>query len=338
VAHSPDHRLPHSGHPAARRRRVRVVFGSGLLLLATLAGTGAAQAAQDATVVPSSFAEAAPASYVPYNVSITNTGNSTLTQVSLSIDKPNHAAYRDVRPDADCSASAGGVTCRLANIAAGSPSIDLTFYFEVTGSAGDSLVFPAAGTKLLVKENQTDPNDPGRTSSYSASRSVTVAIVNDPDTTTTYVPPDGGTFGTSGTDIDTGSKLGSGNQQATVVDVPATGDWILVNIREYAGDQGCSTRKRSCFGEISDTDVPITKGQLGIWVRWDKSILPKGKNAKNLGVAHQFDGSNAWVELKICRTADPRDDAPCREPGVVLSDGDIFVKTWIKSNGRTKGF
>jgi hypothetical protein len=322
-------------HGRARRRSaLRLSLAASLILLVTSAAPAAVQGAQGVTVATSSVGTASALAIIPFDVTITNSGGTSLTQVKLEVTSPSNAEYKGQGTSQNCSGSSGGVTCSLPNMASGA-STSLTFYFEIL--SGSSVTFARTDTRVLVKENQSDPNDPGRSSTYYANGDTVVSLSGDPNAIESYATPDGetkvGTTGSGGS----GEQLGQGNQQATLVIVNNPGSWIRVLAKEETGDEGCTTKKRACFGELSKTDVPIAEGKLfSVWIRWDKSVIPKGKSARNIGVAHKPDGGS-WEQLPVCKSDPPSLDADCREAGMLLADGDVLVKVWLKANGVFKG-
>lgn len=334
--------------PRTARRVIRLVGAALSLVLIGGAGVSGAQGSEvcatsgplvcvSASATPQTVWPSRPGSptYISYSVVVANRAPNTVTHTTLVVSLPAGSNLISAVPSAgSCTTvSPGPVVCNLGSMGRGSGrSIQLVVTAPMTEGTA------TANFKVSFDEG---PNDSGSSDPKQDTVSTTEA------TTVAATAGSASSFVPEGASVElstdpTGSGIATSGDallaEAMITSAPTA---LTASIEEVAGRLICPKGVVCRRGDWVHATIPGTfDPPLSFGLRWDKSLIPSGLNAKKAVIllTECLSGCPLQIVSQRCSSATPaQTELPCLWNVLRKQDGD-WVTTLINNhNGFMHG-
>ena len=272
-----------------------------------------------------------PGNVAGYQVTIFNSGPSTISQLYLTTSSDNNPATSFVQGNG-CDPAGQELFCSLGAVKKGKSATVIVAYTTPSSGANFSITFEG---------NTTGATDSDGGSSHGDTVTATGTTSLDGDTQDFY-----GAFALLKSSVSNSQTLNATNPQTTLVNLPAGS--IAVTVEDGPGVSGnCpASIAASCFGGPSEIHVnqgAIYPGGFSVYIKWDSTLGPP--NANSIDIWHEFDtpkpgGITGEDITNSCtfqgQSTTPR-TVPCVQRLNNLPGGDRQAIVWLTENGKTFG-
>jgi Domain of unknown function DUF11 len=321
----------------------RVLFRRRLLIaLATLSLTAGVVAPAAVMAAPPSWhmtvislpSAVSPGNAAGYQVTITNDGPSTISQLYLTTSTANNPPTAFVQ-GTGCDPVGQELFCSLGALKKGKSATVIVAYDTPTSGTNFSITFEG---------NTSGATDSDGGTSHGDTVTGTGTTSLDGDTQDFY-----GAFELLKASVGNNQTLNATNPQTTLVNLPAGS--IAVTVEDGAGVSGNCPASASfaadCFGGPSEIHVnqgAIYPGGFSVYIKWDSTLDPP--NANSIDIWHEFDtpkqpGNIIGEDITNSCTFQGQSTTPKTIPCVQrmnnLPGGDRQVTVWLTENGKTFG-
>jgi hypothetical protein len=329
--------------PKPRRANGVVWLGTAIAALALLSGAGASDtAATDVcgttgprvcvavSDTPSTVSPSAPGSprYVSYSALVSNQAGNAVTHVTLSAALPSGSTLSAATPSVgSCVASEGAPICTLGKLASGAQA-----RVEIVTTAPATEGTASSSFTVSFDESFNDgPTPDPKQDTVSTTEDTSVDAVA--GAASSFVPQ-GATveLSTEPTGSNVATPADPQFVAATISSAPAS---VTASLAEVPGPLTCPKGVICRGGDWMEATIPGTfDPPLAFSLRWDKSLIPGGLNAKKFAVliTECLDGCPIEVVSARCSSAAPAaSELPCLLNVARERDGD-WVATLVNSH------
>jgi uncharacterized repeat protein (TIGR01451 family) len=280
-----------------------------------------------ATVSPSAVGSPR---YISYEVVVANRAGNAVTHVTLSASLPAGAAFSSTTTSVgSCQVVGGKPTCALGKLASGGQAgVEIVATAPSTeGSASSS--FAVSYDEGFNDGPQPDPKQ----DTVSTTEETSVAAVS--GVASSFVPQ-GATVELSTEPGGTGVATPADPQfvAATITSAPSS---VTASLAEAPGPLSCPKGVVCRGGDWMGATIPGTYDPpLAFELRWDKTLIPGGLNAKKFAVlvTECLDGCPIVVVSARCSSAaPPASELPCLWGVTRERDGDWLATLVNSHNG-----